>query len=203
MYEQEEKDGLCNTVRDEVDKLGLPATSENCWTYFVNKCRSNMHVVLAMSPAGDTLRIRCRSFPGMVSNTVIDWYFPWPPEALESVASYFLQEEKLPDEHRKSIIQHMVVVHQSMMEQRERFLIELRRHMYVTPKNFLDFISNYRSGMKIAYRMKYDTMLATIPLQTASNAHAGSNITNGSLLNVFSMDGTKGVGLGRLLPPFS
>ena len=44
----------------------------------------------------------------------------------------------------------MVVVHQSMMEQRERFLIELRRYMYVTPKNFLDYISNYRSGMKSA-----------------------------------------------------
>ena len=150
LFESDEKDGVCNSVRAEVAALGIPETNENCWTHFVNKCRSNLHIVLAMSPAGDTLRIRCRSFPGMVSNTVIDWYYPWPPEALEAVATYFLQEEKLPEEHRTNIVQHMVIVHQSMMTQMDRFLIELRRHMYVTPKNFLDYISNYRSGMKAA-----------------------------------------------------
>ena len=150
LYEPDEMDACCNGVRAEVAASGMPETNENCWTYFVNKCRNNLHIVLAMSPAGDTLRIRCRSFPGMVSNTVIDWYFPWPMEALEAVATYFLQEEKLPDEHRTNVIQHMVIVHQSMMEQMDQFLIELRRHMYVTPKNFLDYISNYRSGMKAA-----------------------------------------------------
>ena len=150
LYEPDERDAMCNSVRAEVAASGVPETNENCWTYFVNKCRSNLHIVLAMSPAGDTLRIRCRSFPGMVSNTVIDWYFPWPPEALEAVATYFLQEEKLPEEHRANIVQHMVVVHQSMMDQMDKFFLELRRHMYVTPKNFLDYISNYRSGMKEA-----------------------------------------------------
>ena len=77
----------------------------------MNKCRNNLHVVLSMSPAGNTLRVRCRSFPGMVSNTVIDWFFPWPKAALEAVAKFFLQEEKLPDEHRQNIIDHMVMVH--------------------------------------------------------------------------------------------
>jgi dynein heavy chain, axonemal len=150
LYEPDESDGMCNAVRSEVAASGMPETNENCWTYFVNKCRNNLHIVLAMSPAEDTLRIRCRSFPGMVSNTVIDWYYPWPPEALNAVATYFLQEENLPEEHRVNVVSHMVVVHQSMMEQMENFYIELRRKMYVTPKNFLDYISNYRSGMKAA-----------------------------------------------------
>ena len=39
-----------------------------------------------MSPVGETLRVRCRSFPGMVNNTVIDWFVPWPEQALLSVA---------------------------------------------------------------------------------------------------------------------
>ena len=33
-----------------------------------------------MSPASDHLRRRCRNFPGLVNNTVIDWFFPWPEE---------------------------------------------------------------------------------------------------------------------------
>ena len=27
-------------------------TKEACWQYYVNRCRSNLHVVLAMSPVG-------------------------------------------------------------------------------------------------------------------------------------------------------
>lgn len=70
----------------QVAKKGLVDTKDACWAYFVDKCRSNLHVVLAMSPVGETLRTRCRNFPGMVNNCVIDWFQPWPEQALESVA---------------------------------------------------------------------------------------------------------------------
>ena len=46
-----------------------------------------------MSPIGDTLRTRCKNFPGMVNNTVIDWFEAWPEQALQSVASVFLEGE--------------------------------------------------------------------------------------------------------------
>lgn len=45
-----------------------------------------------MSPDGDALRNRCRSFPGLVGNTSIDWVFPWPEQALLAVAKVFLAE---------------------------------------------------------------------------------------------------------------
>ena len=68
------------SVRPEVERKGLVATKESCWAYYVQKCRNNLHVVLAMSPVGETLRTRCRNFPGMVNNTVIDWFEPWPEQ---------------------------------------------------------------------------------------------------------------------------
>jgi dynein heavy chain len=87
LYEQDEKDGLCNTVRAEVRQAGIPETPDNLWSYYVNKCRNNLHIILAMSPSGSKLRIRCRNFPGLVSNCVIDWFFPWPSDALQKVAA--------------------------------------------------------------------------------------------------------------------
>ena len=45
-----------------------------------------------MSPIGDTLRTRCRNFPGLVNNTSIDWFTAWPRQALHAVASQFLAE---------------------------------------------------------------------------------------------------------------
>lgn len=75
----------------QVTKLGLVDTKEACWSYFVQKCRNNLHIVLAMSPVGEVLRTRCRNFPGLVNNTVIDWFEPWPEQALRSVATVFLK----------------------------------------------------------------------------------------------------------------
>ena len=60
--------------------------------FFVDRCVQNLHVVLCMSPTGQQLQIRCRNFPGLVNNTTIDWFQPWPEQALYAVASVFLAE---------------------------------------------------------------------------------------------------------------
>lgn len=148
LFEQDEKDGLASTVRDRVKAAGLVETSENCWKFYVNLCRQNLHIVLAMSPSGNTLRTRCRNFPGLVSATVIDWFFPWPEDALRSVAQYFLAEEKLPDAHRAQVTNHLVHAHMRVVDVARQFGEELRRHYYVTPKNYLDFLANYRLQLK-------------------------------------------------------
>jgi len=78
LFPEEEKDGLIQPLDEEMRKANKPETKEYRWQYYVNRAREQMHIVLAMSPAGDTLRLRCRNFPGLVSSTNIDWFFPWP-----------------------------------------------------------------------------------------------------------------------------
>jgi len=60
---------MSDRVRDEAKRKGVQETKDDLWQYFLEKVRENLHIVLAMSPAGDTLRIRCRNFPGLVSNS--------------------------------------------------------------------------------------------------------------------------------------
>lgn len=148
LFEKDETDQCINSVRKEVKASGAIDTPDVCWEYFVNKCRNHLHVVLAMSPSGDKLRVRCRSFPGLVSASVIDWFQPWPADALQKVAEYFLQDEQLPDELRETIVGHLVFTHQSVVGFSERFADEMRRYYYVTPANYLDFIANYRTELK-------------------------------------------------------
>jgi len=57
--------------------------------------RSNLHVVLCMSPVGDAFRVRCRMFPALTACTAIDWFHPWPTAALISVAMRFLEDVDL------------------------------------------------------------------------------------------------------------
>ncbi|KAG9351776.1 hypothetical protein JZ751_023027 [Albula glossodonta] len=144
LFPDDEKESVLNQLRDEALKMGSGPSKESIWQYFVNKSANNLHIVLGMSPVGDTLRTRCRNFPGLVNNTGIDWFLPWPPQALLAVAQSFLGESAMiPPEHLQQVINHVCMVHTSVGEYSKMFLQKLRRSNYVTPKNYLDFISTY------------------------------------------------------------
>ena len=51
-------------------KQGTGPAKESVWQYFVNKSANNLHIVLGMSPVGDTLRTRCRNFPGALEQSL-------------------------------------------------------------------------------------------------------------------------------------
>ena len=157
LFDEEGKKAMGDSLRDEAKKRGVMETKDDLWNYFLEKAKDNLHVVLAMSPAGDTLRVRCRNFPGLVSNAQIDWFFPWPEEALISVAEYHLKDEDLPEEFRPAITQHIVLVHSSVQEYSREFEAQLKRRNFSTPKNYLDFLSNYRR-MLGDNRRKYTEM---------------------------------------------
>ena len=74
----------------QATKRGAHLTAEACWTAYKQHCRDNLHIVLAMSPVGEKLRTRCRDFPGLASSTVINWFQPWPEQALHTVATALL-----------------------------------------------------------------------------------------------------------------
>jgi dynein heavy chain len=101
-----------------------------------------------MSPAGDVLRLRCRNFPGLISNTIVDWFFPWPEDALTAVANNFMGAVELEDDEREKVITHLVMVHLSVQDYSEEFKNIYKRNNFSTPKNYLDFINNYISFLR-------------------------------------------------------
>ncbi|KAE8635010.1 hypothetical protein XENTR_v10002490 [Xenopus tropicalis] len=144
LFPDDEKESVLSQIRDEATKHGVGPAKESIWQFFVNKSANNLHIVLGMSPVGDTLRTRCRNFPGLVNNTGIDWFLPWPPQALYAVANSFLGDNSLiPSQHSEPVTGHVVMVHDSVGKFSKKFQQKLRRSNYVTPKNYLDFINTY------------------------------------------------------------
>ena len=90
LFADDAKEGILGTIRDEAVRNGASLAKESVWQYFITKCSNNLHIVLAMSPVGDTLRTRCRNFPGLSNNAIIDWFMPWPEQALFAVATSFI-----------------------------------------------------------------------------------------------------------------
>jgi hypothetical protein len=85
-----------------------------------DRIRSYLHIVLCLSPVGDRLRQRVRTFPGLVNNCTIDWYRPWPVPALNSVAMRFLSSlsDVLSDGVASSVAVMCTFVHTTMVRER-------------------------------------------------------------------------------------
>lgn len=77
-----------------VKSAGITVDNTSCWKYYMDTVRSNLHVVLSFSPVTEEFRVRAKRFPALVNSTVIDWFQPWPAEALHSVCppAYFVME---------------------------------------------------------------------------------------------------------------
>lgn len=148
LFAEEDKESLCSPLDAEIRRKKLPDTKDFRWNYFVNRAREGIHIALCMSPAGEALRVRCRSFPGLVSSTSIDWFFPWPADALAAVATHFLADVALDAELVPKINEHIVMIHTSVQKYSVDFEQVYRRKNYSTPKNYLDFLRNYMTFLK-------------------------------------------------------
>jgi len=99
---------------------------------------------LCFSPVGNTLRIRSRRFPALVTCTSINWFYEWPKEALEAVSFRFLGDLiELPVKLRRPVSLFMSHVHSSVNDMSLRYLTNDRRYNYTTPKSFLEQINLY------------------------------------------------------------
>ncbi|KAH7825191.1 dynein haevy chain 4, outer dynein arm beta [Monocercomonoides exilis] len=149
LFATEDKDNIVNGVTTDCKASGIPPTRDNCLNFFTQRVRANLHLILCFSPVGDAFRQRARKFPAIVSCTSIDWFHPWPQEALLSVGKRFLADVELgTDEEADAICHFMAYTNTTVNEVSEQFLASERRYNYTTPKSFLELINLYKSMLE-------------------------------------------------------
>lgn len=92
LFAKDELDGIIGKIRAEAKSNGVEDAPGPLFNFFIDKSRRNLHIALCFSPVGQAFRIRARMFPGLINCTSIDWFFPWPEDALIGVADRFLSE---------------------------------------------------------------------------------------------------------------
>ena len=73
LFNKEEIDSIETELRPIAEREKV---NDNFYNFFIQRVRSNLHIVLCMSPIGDALRIRMRMFPSLVNCCTIDWVNP-------------------------------------------------------------------------------------------------------------------------------
>jgi len=103
-------------------------------------------MVLAFSPEGTKFRTRATMFPSLFSQCSIDWFLPWPKEALIDVSGRFIGGFKIEasKEVKEALIEHMGEVHAMVQTVCDIYYERMRRRVFVTPKSYLSFIALYK-----------------------------------------------------------
>nr|XP_023020662.1 dynein heavy chain 5, axonemal [Leptinotarsa decemlineata] len=115
--------------------------------YFMNRTCQNLHVVFCFSPVGEKFRNRALRFPALISGCTIDWFQPWPRDALVSVAKHFLTEFKIActDEVKYQLVTALGSIQDVVAATSLEYFQRFRRATHVTPKSYLNFIAGYKS----------------------------------------------------------
>ncbi|KAJ3194173.1 Dynein heavy chain 3, axonemal [Irineochytrium annulatum] len=151
IFAADEKAAVIETVRNAILKENpkFEASPAALYSQFIARCRENLHIVLCMSPIGDAFRNRLRMFPSLVNCCTIDWFQVWPEDALEIVATKFLEDVELVPEVRSSVVSMCKEFHTGTRVLSEKFYEGLRRHNYVTPTSYLELIQTYKSLLEM------------------------------------------------------
>jgi dynein heavy chain len=135
---------IVEAVLPEARKHGKADSNASVFSYFVDRCRANLHIVLCLSPVGSLFRSRLRQFPSLVNCTTIDWFHPWPTDALKQVATRFLNEINLEPAIKQGVIDVCVDMQERVIQLSKDYLHSLRRYNYVTPTSYLELIKLFR-----------------------------------------------------------
>jgi dynein heavy chain len=147
LFAKDEIMGITSDIRNKfvIERKDLEETQDNLKQYFIDKVRDNLHLMICMSPMNAKFASRARKFPGLVSCPTIDWFLPWPADALVALSKAFIQNffiECTP-EVKEGVMTHMGMVHSMVTDVCEEYFKKMRRKVFQTPKSYLSFIQNY------------------------------------------------------------
>jgi len=154
---KDEKDVIsleCKGVwQKEVGTKGVDPSVAVLWAFFIGRVKDCLHTVLAFSPVGTKFRERSQKFPSLFSSCSIDWFLPWPEDALVAVSTKFLTGFKMDatEEIRAALQRHMGKCHDLVTDVCGIYFQRMRRNVYVTPKSYLSFIDLYKDVYSVKY----------------------------------------------------
>lgn len=148
LFPKDEIDAILGDIRPVMKKEApsIVDTQENLSKFFFDRVRANLHTCLCFSPVGPKFSQRAQQFPGLINGCTIDWFLPWPVEALTAVSEKFLKDFNIEctDEVKEKVIKLMGNIHTSVSDSCETYYNKFRKRRYVTPKSYLSFLSGYK-----------------------------------------------------------
>ena len=144
LFETDDMTNIIETLQGEAESNKKGGSSDAIFAYFKEKARSNLHLILCLSPIGESFRRRLRMFPSLVNCCTIDWFLPWPEEALRSVATQFLDDLDVEQNIKSGLVDICVDMQERVSKLTIKYQQEMRRYYYITPTSYLELIYTFK-----------------------------------------------------------
>lgn len=146
LFDDNDQNRIIEAMRPIFAASGQPQSKVAMYVHFVKRVQAHVHLVICMSPIGEVFRTRLRNFPSLVNNCTIDWFMPWPDDALREVASAtFAPVAEISDVHKAAIVSMAGIIHLSVERASSAMIAELGRFSYVTPTSYLELLRTYKT----------------------------------------------------------
>ncbi|XP_031627371.1 dynein heavy chain 12, axonemal [Contarinia nasturtii] len=138
----DEKQELLEMVRlvAQGGNRNIDISADEVFTFFVNRCRQNLHIVLSFNSVGPKLRNYIRLYPTLVNCCTIDFFDKWPEEALEMIASKFLSNLDLSMEIIETITIACKYIHTTAQGAVNSYREETGNCFYVSSASYLELM---------------------------------------------------------------
>lgn len=113
------------------------------FSFFINRCKQKLHVMLCFSPIGSSFRNRLRLYPSFVNCCMIDWFVDWPEDALEMIGVKWMESVNLSEEIKSSAIIACKYFHSTARKLSAEFYQKTNRKTYITSSAFLELIASF------------------------------------------------------------
>eukprot|EP01038_Epipyxis_sp_PR26KG_P008094 gene8094-10963_t len=177
LFNAEEMSAVMESLSKACVEAGVnPGIPAEVYNFFVSRVRTNLHLVLCLSPIGESFRTRLRMFPSLVNCCTIDWFTEWPEEALRSVANFFLSSVELDQQIKSGVVDVCVDMQVRVVDLSKKYLAEMGRHYYVTPTSYLELINTFKNLLNkqrmevFDAKARYDNGLSKL-LETAEQVN--------------------------------
>lgn len=166
LFEGDEHAALMTACKEGAQRQGLLIDSpDELYKWFTQQIVRNLHVVFTMNPPSEGLSSKAATSPALFNRCVLNWFGDWSDQALYQVASELTQaididkgnyvvpdrlqlefeQLEMPLSHRDAVANAMVHVHHSIRQFNERLLRQQSKAIYLTPRQFLDFVTQFVS----------------------------------------------------------
>lgn len=157
LFEGDEYMALINQIKEaQMKENKMIDTEEQLYKNFITGVQRNLHVVFTMNPANPDFSNRTASSPALFNRCVIDWFGDWNSGALYQVAKEFTLSIDPPDNafikkpnhdnpewKHDILVKSLVYIQNTVVELNRRLSKSAKRFNYITPRDFLDFISHF------------------------------------------------------------
>lgn len=149
LYNDQDFDDIVTTCKVDCITAGIQPNKINIYSSYLKRVKKNIHLIFCISPNNAPTVLRM--YPSLVNCSTIDYFTPWPSQALISVAYKYLQSYTHEFEFQaieQPLVHTFQFIHQSVQDLTHRYLLEQNRHTYITSSSYLAMLNLYITLLK-------------------------------------------------------